>query len=296
MTPRRRAAAPPPSSVDGHVHVFDPARFPYAEARRYTPPPAPVSDLLRLHERIGIERMVLVQPSVYGTDNACLLGALAVLGPRARGVAVIGPGFSRGQLDDLYAAGVRGVRLNLAVNTTGQDGPLPAERQLRSVLEALGDAPFFLQLNASLAQTVACAPLLGGIGRPVLLDHFGHARADAGIGTPDFTALLALLSEHPHLWLKLSGPYQVSSQGPHYPDVAPIARALIAAAPRRVVWGSDWPHTGGSSRRAGQRPTDIEPFRSEDDARNLGLLWDWAADEPVRRGILVHNPARLFGF
>ena len=283
----------PPLATDCHAHVFDPVRFPYSPLRRYTPPPASVDALLRLHERIGLQRVVLVQPSVYATDNACMLSALARLGARARGVAVIDTSFDRARLEDLYGAGVRGVRLNLQV-AKGAD-PADALRRVEQIAEALGGLPLLIQVYAALPIVLACAALLRALRQQVLIDHFGLAQASGGTGQHGFSALLELLSSA-NVWIKLSGPYQISERAPAYDDVAPIAQALLAAAPQRVVWGSDWPHTGGSHRPAQHRPTDIEPFRPEDDARNLRLTEGWASDPAARQRLLVDNPARLFGF
>jgi len=283
----------PPHATDCHAHIFDPTRFPYSSARRYTPPPATVPELLRMHDSIGIERVVLVQPSVYGTNNECLLDALKQLGERARGVAVINSTFSRTQLEDMHGAGVRGVRINLEVSKDSDTSD--ALRRLRATVDTLGDAPMLIQVYAALPVILACGPMLRGMRQQVLIDHFGLAKTNQGTGNQDFAALLDLMKS-PNVWMKLSGPYQISDATPAYADIAPIAKALISASPRRVVWGSDWPHTGGSNRPADYKPTDLEPFRKEDDQRNFGLVWDWTAQAAMRHRLLVDNPERLYGF
>lgn len=291
MSSDKRSA--PARSADCHVHIFDPERFPYSTRRRYTPPPATVSQLQEMHASLGIDRAVLVQPSVYGTNNHCMLEALTRLGDRARGIAVVDETFGRAQLDDLYAAGVRGVRINLEVSKSAD--ATEALRRLAATAEILGDAPFLIQVYAAMPVILACAPTLRTLQQQVLIDHFGLAKAAHGTDQAGFSELLELLSCS-NIWMKLSGPYQISDATPSYDDVAPIAKAMIAASPNRVVWGSDWPHTGGSARPGNYRPTELEPFRKEDDADNFQLVSDWASEEDVRHRLLVDNPARLFGF
>jgi predicted TIM-barrel fold metal-dependent hydrolase len=134
---------------------------------------------------------------------------------------------------------------------------------------------------------------LRALPQRVLIDHFGMAKAVGGTAQEGFRQLLALLS-HPAIHIKLSGPYQISTQAPDYPDVAPIARSLFDAAPTRCIWGSDWPHPGGAQRPANAKPSDIEPFREEDDAHNLRLVASWLPDTDAQRQLLSVNPERLF--
>ncbi len=283
----------PAHATDCHSHIFDPERYPYASNRRYTPPPATVDDLLRLHDKLGIQREVLVQPSVYGTDNSCMLAALRRLGERACGIAVIDRNFSHSRLEDMVSSGVRGVRINLEVSKS--DNPAVASERLLETADQISGSGLLILMYAALPVVVACAPAVRKVNQRVLIDHFGLAKAVGGIDQPGFGELVALMST-PNVFMKLSGPYQISDRGPAYADIAPIARALLTAQPDRCVWGSDWPHTGGSNRPANYKPTDLEPFRNEDDGRNLGLVKDWAPDPYQRTKLLVDNPARLFGF
>ncbi|WP_418320101.1 amidohydrolase family protein [Piscinibacter sakaiensis] len=275
------------------MHVFDPARYPYAAGRRYTPPSATVDDLVAMHRKLGIERAVLVQPSVYGTDNRCLVAALQRLRGRARGIAVIGASDDRTRLQQLHASGVRGVRLNLQV--AHQRDTLAIRHRILHLSEQLSDLPWLIQLYAGLEVIAGVADTLAGLPQCVLIDHFGMARASAGVEQNGFRELLALAAR-PNVHVKLSGPYQISTRGPHYCDVAAIAHSLFEVAPDRTVWGSDWPHPGGSQRPADADPLAIEPFRQEDDRRTLGLLGEWLPAVGSRRRVLVDNPARLFGF
>jgi predicted TIM-barrel fold metal-dependent hydrolase len=150
-------------------------------------------------------------------------------------------------------------------------------------------------INAGLAMLESVALTLAAVSERVVIDHFANPRADKGVEQPGFVSLLSLLALS-HVHVKLSAPYVISSNGPGYEDVDAFARTLVAAAPDRIVWGSNWPHTQGSHGRAGAKPTDIEPFRDEDNVRNFAMLTRWVPDEAARAKILVDNPARLFGF
>lgn len=287
--------AAPPGACDCHVHVFDPDRFPYDRARTYTPGPARVEDLRRYLGGLGLERVVLVQPSVYGTDNACLVAALAALGPRtARGVAVVDPhAATEDELSRLYDAGVRGLRVNL--ESRGERSPEAARTAIAAVAKRAAGHGFAVQVYADLALVAGLADDLSRLPAPLVLDHFGGARAEQGAEGRGLRALTDLLAAG-NTWVKLSGVYRVSRRGAPYEDVRPLAEALIAANPDRVVWASDWPHTGGGRERASRGPGEIEPFQHIDDAHVLGLLATWAGGPELHRRILVANAARLFGF
>lgn len=284
----------PPHSCDAHVHVFDPARFPYVARRSYTPAAATVDDLLAFQQRIGTERMVLVQPSGYGTDNRCLLDALARLGPaRARGVAVVDVAhIPTRDIDALHAGGVRSIRLNLEVQ--GEHDAGRARALLRQAFVIVARTGWSVQLYADLTLIHEVADTLAQAPTPVVLDHFGGLKAHRGPQQPGFSTLLQLLGTGA-VYVKLSAPYRASRQQPAHADLAPLARQLIQAAPERLLWGSDWPHTGSAARRSGDL-SRIEPFKAIDDGAMLDLLHTWAPDAVVRQLVLVDNAARLYGF
>jgi predicted TIM-barrel fold metal-dependent hydrolase len=293
-----RAAAPtvrtavdfdiPRGACDCHVHIFDPEHFPYANERVYTPPTASLADLRDLQTALHFDRIVIVQPSVYGTDNSCTLDAIRQLGARARGVAVIDQSTGTAALDDMAKAGVRGVRLNF--ETAGESDPAAIKRGIATVAEQVRSRNWHVQFNTSLRVIAALQDDFAALPFPVVFDHFARAKAALGPGQPGFDALLALVKSG-RAYVKISAAYRTSDKAPDFPDTLPLAQALIAANPERIVWGSNWPHPG---RGAGR--TAIAPPYPSDDGLLINQLPKWAPDAAIRRKILVDNPARLYGF
>jgi len=291
MTPLTFAV--PPGACDCHTHVFlDPARYPFAPGRAYTPPPATVEQLLDLQARLQMDRVVIVQPSVYGVDNAATLEGIRRIGlDRARGVAVIGDEATETELDRLATAGIRGVRVNLAL--MGEQDAARAARLLRNTAARVAASGWHIQIYTQLAMIAALETSIADLPVPVVLDHFGSAQGAGGPSQLGFESLLALVRSG-NAYVKLSAAYRSSTRAPDYPDMAPVARALIAANPDRMLWGSDWPHPD-ATRVTGRGPADVAPALPIDDGRVLNQLASWA-DETTRRLILVDNPARLYGF
>jgi len=285
--------AMPAGATDCHVHVFGPAdRFAFAPARTYTPGDASLADLKRLHTFLGIERVVVVHPSPYGADNACSIDAARWIGPSARVVAVIEGGESDATLEAMHQSGVRGVRLNL--HSTGVFEPEAAWAGFEAAARRVASLGWHVQTFTSLDMIAALAGRLASLPVTLVIDHFGHAQASRGPDQEGFAALLGLVAGG-KTYVKLSAGYRISSE-PGWSDIPPIAKALIAANPGRVVWGSDWPHPGGGARTAASIDT-IEPFQPIDDGAALDRLRDWCAgDAGLLRRILVDNPARLYDF
>jgi predicted TIM-barrel fold metal-dependent hydrolase len=283
----------PPGACDCHTHVFgNPQRFPYAATRTYTPESASVDEMRALHRALHMDRVVIVQPSVYGTDNACTLDAIRALGPRARGVAVIDEQTTDAALDALKQGGIRGVRINLL--TSGERDPGVARRRFDAAVGRVRGARWHVQIYTELPIAVALGDRIAASPVPVVFDHFAGAQAALGTTQPGFDALLDLVRGG-HVYVKISGAYRSSTRAPDFADVAPLARALIAANRARIVWGSDWPHPD-SSRLPGRAVTDIAPLLQIDDGRVLNQLEAWAPDAADRAAILVANPAALYGF
>ena len=277
--PRPPGFAVPQGACDCHAHVFGPReRYPYTPERDYTPPEANLAAYRHMLKTLGTQRGVIVQPSVYGTDNTCTLEAVETLGEDCRAVVVVAPTVSEAELEAMHARGARGVRVNLLFRgggTTVEDLARLAERiqPLRWHLQLLVDVSHF----ESLAAIVARLPV------PVVIDHMGHMDAGLGVEHPGFQVLLEELSAG-RVWVKLSAAYRLTRQaGYPYDDVGVLARALVTANPARLVWGSDWPH-----------PRIHTSMPNDGDL--LGLLADWAPDEEHRRRILVDNPASLYDF
>lgn len=227
--------------TDTHVHVFDPWRFPYVSHRAYTPGAATAADLLRHLDRIGCGRVVCVQPSVYGTNNGCLLDALAQLnaaGVQARGSVVLDRAATLRQMEAMHEAGVRCARINAVVSDAGGvASPDALVQRLQALDEQLGSLDWCIELFAPLTVILDMAVPLARLSRPVVLDHFALVRP--GDDLAEALALARLLDSTPNLYLKLSAPYQVSAQTPDYADLAPVVRTVAAAGPQQLSWGSN---------------------------------------------------------
>jgi len=284
----------PEHSCDTHVHVFEPAQFPYAAQRAYTPGRATVAQLLAMHQSLGVGRVVLVQPSVYGTDNACLLHAIERIGQgRARGVAVVDLNTaSDDMLAQLHAGGVRGIRLNLHVNSEagGQTGLAQVQQQVSAVKRLVQWPSWHLQVHASLSVHVALLDTYASLGLPVVLDHFAGGAADTTEGHAMLKPLLHAMTTQP-VYVKLSAAYRMPQGG----DASALTQAFYQAAPKQVLWGSDWPHTGGAGGQ-GRNPEAVEPFRDIDNPQALAHITQALGSVAAVQQVLVSNPAHLYGF
>lgn len=282
----------PAGACDCHTHIHgDPATFPFFAGRVYTPPPALPEEMAALHQALRIQRVVIVTPSVYGTDNSSTLYGMKARGGDARGVAVIDDKTPERDLDAMDRAGVCGIRLNLA--TAGINDPAIGRQRLQAAIERMKNRRWHIQINTNLAMISAIQDLVAASPVPVVFDHFGGAQAARGPAQPGFADLVALVQSG-KAYVKISAAYRVSKL-PDYGDVAPIARALVAANADRVLWGTDWPHPDPVT-PPGRRPTDVTPLLKIDDGRVMNLLPVWAPDAGTRRKILVDNPTRLYRF
>lgn len=271
--------AAPPGACDAHCHVFGPAaKFPFAEGRSYTPPDAPYEAHVALQKTLGLSRAVIVQATCHGTDNRATLDAIARANGCYRGVAIVDESFTDRDFEALHAGGIRGVRFSFARHLSGP----PDFGRVARVAERIRPLGWHLVLYLEAEDVVANAGTIAGFGMPVVIDHMGRVKAGNGVGQPEFQALLDLMKGE-DFWVKICGAERISSAGPPYHDAIPFAQALIAAAPDRVLWGTDWPHP------------NIEGVMPNDgDLMNLLALY--APDEAVRNRILVDNPARLYDF
>lgn len=281
----------PAGSSDCHAHIFgDPRRFPFWSSRAYTPEPASVEEMRVLHRALHTDRVVVVHPSVYGTDNSCTLDAVKQLGSSARAIAVIDDKTPEAALDEMDRAGVRGIRINL--ETSGQGDPAVARQRFEAGVERIKDRKHWhIQVYARLSVIEGAVDLINAAPMPVVFDHFGGAKAALGVAQPGFETLLKLLRSG-KAYVKISGAYRSSTLAPDYPDVVPLAKALIAENPQRVLWGTDWPHP---SQVPGQR-MEVSPLLQIDDGRLFNQLAVWAPEAALRTTILVDNPTKLYGF
>jgi predicted TIM-barrel fold metal-dependent hydrolase len=283
----------PSGACDCHTHIHgDAAKFPFFAGRAYTPELASPEEMAALHKALHIERVVIVTPSVYGTDNSATLFGMKARGATARGVAVIDENTPEGDLDAMNQAGIRGIRLNLA--TGGVNDPTVGRPRFQAAVERVKNRNWHVQLFTSLSMISAIKDLVAASAVPVVFDHFGGAQAERDVDHPGFADLLELVKSG-KAYVKISGGYRASKLAPDYPDAAPLARALIAANSDRIVWGTDWPHPN-SVTPSGKKPTDVTPLFQIDDGRLLNQLPVWAPDAAIRKKILVDNPARLYGF
>lgn len=271
----------PERAWDCHVHVFDPC-FPYREGRDYTPGTADQAALRDAHSAWGAHHAVIVQASVYGTDNRCLLDALSHFEGTARGVAVIDPMTTSDEdLADLAEAGVRGLRVNLVAG-----GGALSRNPLQATADRVRGTGLFLQIYAPDDQIIARQAEIERAGVAVVLDHF------AGGCDPD--TLAPLLKSAP-VWVKLSADYRLS---PDPEQARTIALRRIAEIhnliPDRLIWGSDWPHTGGDKDRLSRPATQIEPFRSVDSLAVPKLMDEAGLSITACRDVLCENPKCLF--
>ncbi len=283
--------AVPEGACDCHVHTFDPQRFPYAPSRPYTPEPVSVAELQALHKALHISRVIVVQTTVYAADNRGVLDAMKQLGARSRGVAVIDEKTPDSALDEMDRAGIRGIRLNL--ETAGQTDPEIGRKRFQSAVERIKGRKWHIQIYARLTVIEGIKDLVAAAPMPVVFDHFGGMQAALGPDQPGFSSLMTLLRTG-KAYVKISAPYRASTEAPDYPDVAPLAKALVAFNPQRILWGSDWPHPGTPV--PGRSLAEITPFFQIDDGQILNLLPTWVPDAATRKTILVENPAGLYGF
>ena len=268
----------PAGAWDTHFHALGPQRrFPYAASRKYTPPDAPLEQCLRLHDALGFERGLVVHANTHGFDNSVDLDAVARSDGRYFAVVRLDENATAAGCRELHAAGARGVRF--AFNPQhGGTLDLKAFDRVMSAIDGLG---WFVELHFDGDALPGLRSWLERIPANVVIDHFGRIDAAAGPGQEPFAVLLEL-ARRPNFWIKLSGADRISRSGFPYEDVAPFARRLAAAAPERLLWGSDWPHTGY-----------FDAARVPDDAQLVDAFFTMIDDETLRRKILVENPKRL---
>jgi 2-pyrone-4,6-dicarboxylate lactonase len=278
-TPSQPKLKLPPRACDAHVHVFGPrARFPFAKGRRYTPSDATKEMLFALHERLGIQHCVIVQPACHGFDNSVTVDAIAATGGSYKGVALIPLTISDAELKRLDAAGLCAARFHYM----GHLAKGPSIGEVVAFSRRLADIGWHLQIHMEAFLIAELTPALKRAPVPVVIDHMGRVDASLGLDHPDFQALLALLNNE-NVWVKVSGADRVTRAGPPYADAVPFAHKLVAEFGDRCVWGTDWPH-----------PNHQGPV--PDDGGLVDILAEIAPSEAARQALLVDNPQRIYRF
>jgi predicted TIM-barrel fold metal-dependent hydrolase len=269
---------PPPLACDAHCHVFGPAaRFPYAPHAPYWPPGAPFEGLQKLHSILGLERAVIVHASCHGADMRVTLDAIARSNGRYRGTAIIDESFGDKDFEKMHAGGIRGVRFNFVKHLGGRPD-MPFFDRTVARLRELG---WHLILHLDSSDLVEFRGRFEAIDVPMVIDHMGRVQAKDGLEQQPFKVLLGFMKQQ-NFWVKVCGAERVSSTGPPFTDALPFARALIEAAPGRVLWGTDWPHP------------NVKRMPNDGDLVDLFPLM--APEPELQYKILVDNPARLYGF
>jgi predicted TIM-barrel fold metal-dependent hydrolase len=267
---------PPAAACDAHCHVFGPgATFAYSANRSYTPPDAPKEQLAALHKHLGFSRAVLVQASCHGLDNAALVDALTWSKGAWRGVCMIDDTVSEAELETLHVAGVRGARFNFVAHLGGA----PDLKVIEAVVARIAPLGWHLQVHLDAEDILTYRDFLLGLEMPFIIDHMGRVVAKNGLDQRPFKLMLDLMREE-RVWTKVSGFERVSSAGKPFHDAMPYARALVEAAPDRVLWGTDYPHPNVK-----EMPNDGE---------QVDLFAQTITDEAMRIRILVDNPTRLY--
>ncbi|HZQ75535.1 MAG TPA: amidohydrolase family protein [Burkholderiales bacterium] len=269
---------PPPLACDAHCHVFGPgAKFPYDPKAAYHPPDAPFEALQSLHRKMGIERAVIVHASCHGADMRVTLDAIARSKGRYRGTAIIDESYTDKDFRRMHDGGIRGVRFNFVRHLGGR----PDMGFFHQTVDRLKAMDWHLILHLDSSDLVEFRDLFMKIPVPMVIDHMGRVQAAQGLDQPAFKTLLEFLRNE-NFWVKVCGPERVSSKGPPFTDAVPFARALIAAAPDRILWGTDWPHP------------NVKWMPNDGDLADL--FAEMAPTAALQKKILVDNPARLYGF
>jgi len=282
----------PAGACDCHTHIHLPDKYPFFAGRVYTPEPASPEEMAELHKALHIERVVIVTPSVYGTDNRATLEGIKFRGATGRGVAVIDDKTSESDLDEMGKMGIKGIRVNLA--TSGVNDPSVGRKRLEGAIDRVKGRGWHVQCYTNIPLLKNVKDLVLSSPVPIVFDHFGGADAALGLEQPGWAELIEVVKSG-KAYVKISGAYRLSNKGPDYPDAVPFAKALIAANPDRLVWGTDWPHPN-SVTPPDKKPTDLTPLFQIDDGRLLNQLAVWTPDAATRKRILVNNPAKLYGF
>ncbi|WP_295516925.1 amidohydrolase family protein [uncultured Stenotrophomonas sp.] len=277
--PSRPTFVPPPGAVDAHCHVFGPGDvFPYAPERKYTPCDASKTQLFALRDYLGFSRNVIVQATCHGADNRALVDALQASGGLARGVATVRDTVSDEELQQLHAAGVRGVRFNFVRRLVD---PKP-DAYYNAIIDRIAPLGWHVVVYFEAADLAERWKFFTSLPTTVVVDHMGRPDVSQPVDGPEFQRFVQLMAEHGNVWSKVSCPERLSRVGPPgYADVVPFARHLVERFPDRVLWGTDWPH-----------PNMKEHM--PDDGHLVDVIPHIAPTLELQQKLLVENPMRLY--
>ncbi len=282
FNPRKPKITLPKLACDTHAHILGPiAKYAYSPARVYTPPDCLLSDYQKMLATLGVERAVLVQPSVYGSDNTVMLEAMRIAGAAFRGVAVVDDDIADAELAKLNAAGVRGVRVNIVDVKDRKPGTLPMA-QLTALAKRIAPMGWHMEFLMHCDEFPDMDRSFADFPVDIVLGHLGYMKTSLGVNNAGFHALLRLMKLG-KAWVKFTGPYRITTEAMPHADTNAFAHALIAANTQRVLWGSDWPHVMVKS-------------AMPNDGDLCDLLSGWIPDAATREQVLVANPAKLYGF
>ena len=271
----------PTNTCDTHVHVFDSNKYPYQENRSYTPHECNLDDLAKMHTRLGVERAVLIQASVHGIDNSAVLESCENDLTKKRCVIAVDKSINESQIENFHKKGARGIRLNLV-----DKGGMPFESidQVYKLSKILLNYDWHIEFLIHVDDPeIKLKAISENIHVPIVLGHFGYMKTEKTISDEKFQEFLDVL-ENGNCWVKLTGPYRISSQTEiPYNDVTPFAKEIINKNSDNVIWGSDWPHV-------------MLKHEMPNDAELIEILPNWLPTEELRKKVLVDNPSRLYGF
>lgn len=266
----------PAGACDSHCHIFGPGdEFPYHPNRSYTPPDAGKEKLKALHDHLGIDRAVIVHASCHGPYMDATLDAIASSGDKYRGTSIVESSITDAELRRLHEGGIRAARFNFVKHLES----VPTPEELTRMADRVKEMGWHLVVHLDAVDITELSPLLLGLSVPFVIDHMARVKASEGLGQVPFKTLLELM-QHESAWVKICGGERVSSSEPPFHDAIPFAQALIAAAPDRVLWGTDWPHPN----------VRIMP----NDGELVNLFGEYTSDPAVQKKILIDNPDRLY--
>lgn len=269
----------PKGAVDTHCHVFGPGDvFPYAPERKYTPCDASKEQLFHLRDFLGFDRNVIVQATCHGDDNRALVDALISSNGRARGIATVRPEVSEETLEQMHAAGVRGVRFNFVKRLVD---PKPDEYYL-SIVKRIQKYGWHVVIYFEAPELLERWNLFTNLPTDVVVDHMGRPDVTKPVDGPEFELFMRFMRENENVWTKVTCPERLSLDGPpDYSDVVPFARKVIDHFPDRVLWGTDWPHPNIKA-------------NMPDDGKLVDFIPVIAPTPELQRMLLVENPSRLY--